>query len=121
MQGRWAEALEPLEQGYRLYPGLAFNTGCFAGALARAGFKARAEQVLAAMGDTPRAYVGRALYHAIVDETDEAATLFERALEHRDPFTLVFAQTPLLRPLRQTAHWERIARTMKLPRETVVR
>jgi hypothetical protein len=67
------------------------------------------------MGDTPRAHLGRALYHAILDETDDAAACFERAVEHRDPFALVFLATPLLRPLRQTARWARIARTMNLP------
>jgi serine/threonine-protein kinase len=115
MQRRWDEALESLEQAYRLFPGLAFNTGCFAGVLARLGDKPRAEQVIGAMGDTPRAHLGRALYHAILDETDDAAACFERAVEHRDPFALVFLATPLLRPLRQTARWARIARTMNLP------
>jgi tetratricopeptide (TPR) repeat protein len=116
MQGRWSESLEPLERAHRIYPNLAFNTGFLAAALARTGDRPRAERLIASMGDTPRTYLGRALYHVILDELDDGAAWYERALEHRDPFALVFPQT-LLRPLRQTAHWERIARTMNLPRE----
>jgi len=115
MQQRWSEALEPLELAYRLFPNLGFNTGFLAGVLARTGNPTRAEQVIAGLGDTQRACLARALYYVIAERTDEAATWLERAIEHRDPFILVFLATPVLQPLRQSAHWERIARSMRLP------
>ena len=93
--GRWAEAAAALEKAYRLQPQYALSTGMLAGALVRLGEHARAEQMIRELGDTPRPLMGRVLYHWVCGETDQAADWYERAINGRDPFALVFADGPL--------------------------
>jgi hypothetical protein len=56
-----------------------------------------------------------ALYHTLCGDFAAAADWYERAVEQRDPFALVFAAAPLTRELRQTPRWPRIAAMMCLP------
>jgi hypothetical protein len=46
---------------------------------------------------------------------EPAADWYERAIEQRDPFALIFANTPLLGAFRQTSRWQKLARMMNLP------
>jgi hypothetical protein len=91
------------------------NLGFLAGAYVRAGYPARGAERLRALDGTARPPIGRALYHAIVKELNLAAEWYERAIEERDPFALVFAACRPLNALAQTSHWPRLASLMKLP------
>jgi len=112
--GRWAEAIEALENAHRVVPHDGLVSGIMAGALARVGDKLRAEEVIGQMGETPRPIFGRALYHVLCGDIDEAADWYERAIEEREPFALVFAKGPLTRDFRQSRHWPRLAKMMNL-------
>ena len=113
--GRWPEAAAILEKGYRLQPQEAMTTGWLAGALVRLGDQARAEELIREMGDTPRPLIGRVLYHWLCSETDQAADWYERAIDGRDPFALVFANGPLGSRFRESSHWPKLAKMMNLP------
>jgi serine/threonine-protein kinase len=113
--GRWAEAIEALENAHRVVPYDSLVSGLLAGALARVGEKSRAQQLIGEMGETPRPIVGRALYHALCGDIEAAADWYERAIEERDPFALVFANTPLIGKFRQSPRWPGLAKMMNLP------
>jgi tetratricopeptide (TPR) repeat protein len=112
--GRWAEAAEALEKFYRLQPHYALSTGMLAGALVRVGEHARAEQMIRELGDTPRPLIGRVLYHWCCEETDQAADWYERAINGRDPFALVFAEGPPGSAFRASSRWPKLASMMNL-------
>ena len=67
------------------------------------------------MGDTPRPLFGRVLYHLLCGETELAADWYQRAIDERDPFTLIFAPVPLADALRASSRWPKLARMMNLP------
>ncbi len=48
-------------------------------------------------------------------ELDEAANWYERVIDERDPFALVYAASPQLASLRAHWRWPAIARMMHLP------
>ena len=103
------------EAGCRNSNGLAVAAGMLAGALARLGEETRAEGLIREMGEAPRPIFGRVLYHVLCSETEAAADWYERAIEQRDPFALVFANGPLFGTFRQTSRWPKLARMMNLP------
>ena len=115
MLERWSDAIPMLERAHVLGPSLPMSTGFLAGAYVRAGDLTRGAEMLRALDRTARPPLGRALYHVIVGQLDLAAEWYERAIEQRDPFVLVFAACSPLNALRQTAHWPRLAGLMKLP------
>ena len=112
--GRWSEAVAALEKAYRLLPQYALSTGMLAGALVRIGEHARAEQMIRELGDTPHPLFGRVLYHWVCEETDLAADWYERAINGRDPFALVFADGPLGSAFRASSRWPKLASMMNL-------
>jgi hypothetical protein len=69
------------------------------------------------MGDSPRPVWGRVLYHLLCSEIDSAADWYERMIDHREPFAVIFAHDRIGRALRQSARWPKLARMMNLPRE----
>jgi hypothetical protein len=85
-----------------------------AGALQRTGRTARASELVGALARAPRPPMGMALYHLLSGELDAAADWYERSIEQRDPFALVFAATELTQELRQTHRWPKVARLMNL-------
>jgi hypothetical protein len=89
--------------------------GLLAGALALSGEKARAEALIAAMGDPPVPLWGRVLYHLLCSETDAAAVWYQKMIDERDPFAVVFARAPHGKILRESPHWPALARRMNLP------
>ena len=104
----------PSRKLYRLQPQYALGTGMLAGALVRIGERARADQMIRELGDTPRPLIGRVLYHWFCGETDHAADWYERAINGRDPFALVFADGPLGSAFRESPRWPKLASMMKL-------
>ncbi len=55
------------------------------------------------------------LYHLLASELDAAADWYEKMIEHREPFAVLFARTPLTGPLRHSPRWSKIAALMNLP------
>jgi serine/threonine-protein kinase len=116
--GRWQEAADAFGRMYRSLPDWALSTGGLAGVLARMGNRTRAEALVREMGPQPRPPMGRVLYHVFCDEFEAAAEWYERAIEERDPFALVFAAVPAFDGFRRSGHWPRIASLMRLPPHT---
>jgi len=82
---------------------------------ARLGDKNRAAALVREGGDLPDPIWGRALYHLFCDEIDEAASWFERMIQQREPFAIIFARDSVLKPLRASRHWPRLTQLMNLP------
>jgi serine/threonine-protein kinase len=113
--GRWEDAAAAAEKGHQLYPQDGLAAGMLAGALVKLGDRTRAEALIRAMGDAPRPIFGRVLYHLLCGDIDQAADWYERAINGRDPFALVFADGPLGSTLRQSSRWAKLARMMNMP------
>jgi tetratricopeptide (TPR) repeat protein len=113
--GRQAEGLDALRESYRLAPWFAIGAGYLATALRRSGLDEEADRVLASMGPTPRPMWGRVFYELAVGSLDAAADGYERMIEERDPFALVYAITDHTRRLREHPRWAALAAMMKLP------
>ena len=111
---------QALENAHRVVPYDGLVSGIMAGSLVRVGDKLRAEEVVGQMGETPRPIFGRVLYHVLCGDIDAAADWYERAIEEREPFALVFAKTPLTSDFRQSRRWPQLARMMNLPVQPAV-
>jgi hypothetical protein len=70
------------------------------------------------MGDRPNPVWGRINYHLLCSEIDAAADWYERAIQERDPFAVVFASIPWGKDLRESPRWPRLAKMMNLPEES---
>lgn len=112
--GRFVEAIASAERAHRAAPWNSMPAGVLAGALACVGAQARGREIIEALGDAPRPIWGRVEYHLLCSELDEAAAWYEKMIEQRDPFAIVFARAPVGRSLRQSPRWERLARRMNL-------
>ena len=66
------------------------------------------------MGDDPLPVWGRVLYHLVCGEIDAAADWFERMLEHREPFAVIHARAPIVKPLRDSPRWRKLSEIMNL-------
>jgi tetratricopeptide (TPR) repeat protein len=117
--GQADEALAAFERAHLLGPWNAAPIGLLAAALWNRGDKARAEQLLEEMGDTPMPPWGRVVFHLHTLDLDAAADWYERMIEHRDPFALVYAAGPATKPLRQHPRWRQLAAAMNLPYRAV--
>jgi tetratricopeptide (TPR) repeat protein len=113
--GRWEDAATAAEKGLQLNPQDALAAGMLAGAWANLDDRTRADALIRAMGDTPRPIFGRVLYHLLCGDIDQAADWYERAINGRDPFAVVFADGPMGGVLRQSPRWPKLARMMNLP------
>jgi len=112
---RWEDAAAALEKAYRLFPQHGMTAGLLAGTLVHLGDHARADALIREMGETPRPLIGRVLYHMLCSDIDQAADWYERAINARDPFALVFAAGPLGSDFRQSSRWPKLARMMNMP------
>ena len=113
--GRFAEAANAAGKAYEASPSQSMCWGSFAAALVRSGEKDRAAALLATHGDSPKPVWGRVWYHLLCAEMDEAARWYEVAIEQREPFAVMFPGYPVVRPLRTSHHWPRLAAMMSLP------
>jgi serine/threonine-protein kinase len=113
--GQWTEATEALENAHRVVPYDSLVSGLLAGVLLRVGQRSRAEELIGEMGETPRPIFGKVLCHILCGDIEAAADWYKRAIEERDPFALVFANTPLIGEFRQSLRWPSLARMMNLP------
>jgi serine/threonine-protein kinase len=112
---RWEDAAAILEKGHQLFPQDGLSAGFLAGTLVHLGDHTRADALIREMGETPRPLIGRVLYHVLCSDLDQAADWYERAINARDAFALVFAATPLVADLRQSPRWWKLARMMNMP------
>jgi TolB-like protein/predicted Ser/Thr protein kinase len=112
--GKWTEAIAAFERAYQLAPWTC-TAGWLAAMLWQRDEKARARQLIMAMGDSPNPLWGRVVYHLLTLDLDAAADWYERMIEHRDPFALVYARTSIVEPLRQHHRWPALAALMNLP------
>jgi len=112
---RWEDAAAMLEKGHQRFPQDGLSAGLLAGTLVHLGDHAQADTLIREMGETPRPLIGRALYHMLCSDTDQAADWYERAINARDPFALVFAAGPLGNDFRQSSRWPKLARMMNMP------
>jgi len=113
--GKFEEAAAAAERAHQIAPWNALGTGILAGALVRIGNKSRAAEIMRLMGDSPAPLFGRVLYHLLCSETDAAADWYERTIEQREPFALIFAAAPVNKPLRESPRWAKLAKMMNLP------
>ena len=113
--GRPRQAVTAFKRSHQAAPWHAGPLGLLAGTLFQLGEKDRAAELIRQMGDTPMPVWGRVLYHLLASELDAAADWYEKMIEHREPFAVLFARTPLIEPLRQHPRWPKIAGMMNLP------
>ncbi len=114
-RGKYAEAIPFAERAYRLAPWHSMPAGVLAGVLACTGESARAEEIVRQMGDRPSPIWGRVEYHLLCSEIDAAADWYEKLIEEREAFAVVFAKNPIVSALRASRRWPKLARMMNLP------
>jgi tetratricopeptide (TPR) repeat protein len=113
--GNLSEAVAAAEKAYRANPGHSMTWGIFAAVLARLGEKDRAAALVREAGESPNPIWGRVLYHLCCSEIDQAASWYEKMIQQRAPFATIFASDSVLKPLRISRHWPKLARLMNLP------
>jgi hypothetical protein len=68
------------------------------------------------MGDSPiPSDWGRVVYHLLTLDLDAAAEWYDRMIDARDPFALVYARASIVAPLREHHRWPGLAARMRLP------
>ena len=112
--GQFAEAVAAGEKAYRSAPWNSMATGVLAAALVRVGERDRAQALIEQMGASPIPLWGRVGYHLLCSEIDAAADWYERAIQERDPFAVVFASVPYGKGLRESLRWPKLAKMMNL-------
>ncbi len=113
--GKRNEAMAPFERAYHLAPWNAVATGWLAAARWHRGDRARAEHLIMEMGDSPMPLWGRVVYYLQTSDLDSAADWYQRMIERRDPFALVYARSSMVEPLREHHRWPELAALMHLP------
>jgi serine/threonine-protein kinase len=112
-QGRPSEARVPAEEAFRLAPWDPVAAGFLAGLLIQSGEKERAEKLIETIrGMVPVAMI---MYHLVCSEIDSAIDWYERDIELRQPSAATLACSELLKPLRDSPRWPKLARMMNLP------
>ena len=113
--GKWNDATAAFDRAYRLAPWNAVAVALLAASLWRRGETAQAEQLIGEAGDSPLPLWGPVVYHLLTSNLDQAADWFERMIEARDPFALVYARASIVEPLHGHHRWPELAARMKLP------
>jgi tetratricopeptide (TPR) repeat protein len=111
--GMRKDALEAAQSAYSLAPWNPRVVGLLAGALAETGETARAESLLGEL--QKMSPIGMLVYHLVRSDTDAAGEWYRRAIEQREMFTVLYASSPLMRPLRQSTHWPLLGGLINLP------
>jgi TolB-like protein/Tfp pilus assembly protein PilF/predicted Ser/Thr protein kinase len=113
--GQYAEAAAAAEKAHRLNPLHSMPSAVFAAGLVQLGKRDRAAEVLREMGDSPKPIWGRVEYHLYRSEIDAAADWYEKMIEQREPFAVIYAGSSLCKDLRQSPRWPALARKINLP------
>ncbi len=109
------QALAAAERAYHLAPWQTSNLGLLAGLLVQAREKTRAAELVSQLDATPGAAFGRVLYHMICSDMDASADWYEKAIQQRELFAIIFASAPMTQDLRATPRWPKLAKMMNLP------
>ncbi|HYM13697.1 MAG TPA: winged helix-turn-helix domain-containing protein [Bryobacterales bacterium] len=122
LRGLHAEALAAAENAYSRAAWHTGATGLFAGALARAGKKRCAEELLQKLlpGDQYGTPLGLLLYHLMCSEMDRAADWAAKVFEERDPrliFVIALLRTPSRNILLSNRKWSALAGALHVPLE----
>jgi serine/threonine-protein kinase len=112
--GRIDEAIASAERAHRNLPPHSMPVGLLAACLVRLGDKESAERLIRELGDSPRPIWGRTWYHLLCSEIDAAAHWYEKMIDARDMFAVVYAKSHYTATLRSSPHWARLARRMNL-------
>ena len=112
--GHLEQSVAAFERAHRAAPEHAIPLGLLAGTLVRLGDTARAAELIRQMGDDPLPVWGRVLYHLVCGEIAAAADWFERMIQHREPFAVVYARAPIVKPLRESSRWRTLGEMMNL-------
>jgi len=112
--GRLNEALAAAERAYRNIPQHSMAAGFYAATLVRVGDKDRAAGIIREMGDAPTPIWGRAWYHLLCSEIDEAARWYREMILARELFAPVYANSLYTVELRASRHWPSLAGMMNL-------
>jgi tetratricopeptide (TPR) repeat protein len=116
-RGRSDEALASAERAHALAPWNPSSVGILAGLRKRCGDVNGSERLIEQLGDGQGygAPIGRAICHALCDESDAGAEWLEKAIEQRDPRVLVFVRLATGRVWRASSRWPALARILNLP------
>ncbi len=112
-RGMLAEALASAESARELAPWNARVGGVLAAILARTGDTDRSAELRMQLKNA--APIGMVVYHLLCSELDAAADWYEKIVEQREPFAVMYAHTAIVAPLRSSARWLSLAKTMNLP------
>ncbi len=113
--GQYAEAAAAAEKSHRVNPTHSMPSAVLAAALAQLGNSDRAAEILREMGDPPKPLWGRVEYHLYRSEIDAAADWYEKMIEQREPFSVIYAGSSLCKDLRQSPRWPALASKINLP------
>ena len=109
------EALPAAERARQLAPWNARVAGVLAAILIRTGDKDRAAELRRQLQLKDAAPIGMVVYHLLCSEIDAAADWYEKCIEQREPFAVMYARTAFVAPLRSSSRWPALARMMNLP------
>jgi len=112
-RGILGEALIEAEESYRLAPWHARALGVLAAVWTRLGRAEEASGLLTALKSALP--FGMMLYHLLVSDIDAAADWYEKSIEQRETFAVIYVRAPILRPLRESRRWPALAKMMNLP------
>ena len=112
--GRLDEAVAAAERAHRNFPQHSMGAGFYAATLVRVGEKDRAAGIIREMGDTPTPIWGRAWYHLLGSEIEEAAHWYREMINARELFAPVYANSLYTAELRASRHWPSLAGMMNL-------
>jgi serine/threonine-protein kinase len=113
--GRTAETLAAAERAYAAAPWSGNVVGLYAGLLSQTGQPERGEALMRELGEARTNPFSRVFYHLLRSELDLAAAWYEKAIEQRELFAIICTTAPIVRPLRESAYWPRLARLMNMP------
>lgn len=114
-QGQFAEAATMEERALETNPGNAYAAGVLAASLIRLGNKSRARDLIQNLGESPAPVWGVVTYHLLCSELELAANWYEKMIEDREPFAVIYANSPYTEELRSSPYWPKLANLMNLP------
>jgi serine/threonine-protein kinase len=114
-KGPVTKALIAAQQAYEAAPWQGNVVGMYAGLLAQVGQASRGEVLMRRLGDAHTTAFSHVFFHILRSEIDSAAEWYERSIEQRELFALICAPAPIVRPLRESVRWARLAGLMNLP------
>jgi TolB-like protein/Flp pilus assembly protein TadD len=113
--GRYKEAIAELREALKSSTIFEHTATELANALAVAGEREEALQVLERVKNVPWNTFGAALIHSGLGEKDEAFSSLESAIDLRAPLVVLLRVDPRFDLLRQDSHFQNLLRRMNLP------